>query len=168
MRGGGGVARSSPLSMAITEFHFLLLFPGRLQVVSRLNGVVVQVKGGNDVLFCLSCPCLSCFSCSCAWVGFMYIRFFRLPLLCRRSRRSMVWVFLTSGRCGACVRLASAWNWLGVRLVSASLVAVNGMAPPYRLLWTRVSSFLSDCLSPFISCLCVSFRFASTTARRKT
>ena len=32
-----------PLSMAITEFHFLLLFTGRLQVVSRLNGAVVQV-----------------------------------------------------------------------------------------------------------------------------
>ncbi|CAN0161159.1 unnamed protein product, partial [Hapterophycus canaliculatus] len=38
----GNVARSSPLSMAITEFHFLLLFTGRLQVVSRLNGAVVQ------------------------------------------------------------------------------------------------------------------------------
>lgn len=32
-----------PLSMAITEFHFLLLFGDRLQVVSRLNGAVVQV-----------------------------------------------------------------------------------------------------------------------------
>ncbi|CAN0241535.1 unnamed protein product, partial [Ectocarpus fasciculatus] len=41
--GGGAVARSSsPLSMAMTEFHFLLLFTGRLQVVSRLNGAVVQ------------------------------------------------------------------------------------------------------------------------------
>ncbi|CAM9937676.1 unnamed protein product [Ectocarpus sp. 12 AP-2014] len=41
--GGGTVARSSsPLSMAMTEFHFLLLFTGRLQVVSRLNGAVVQ------------------------------------------------------------------------------------------------------------------------------
>ena len=38
-RGGG----PPPLSMAITEFHFLLLFTGRLQVVSRLNGAVVQV-----------------------------------------------------------------------------------------------------------------------------
>ncbi|CAM9769058.1 unnamed protein product, partial [Laminaria digitata] len=41
----GGPARGGgppPLSMAITEFHFLLLFTGRLQVVSRLNGAVVQ------------------------------------------------------------------------------------------------------------------------------
>eukprot|EP00752_Nemacystus_decipiens_P004533 g4139.t2 len=42
LRGRVGMARSSPLSMAITEFHFLLLFTGRLQVVSRLNGAVVQ------------------------------------------------------------------------------------------------------------------------------
>lgn len=43
--GGSGRVRGGPppLSMAITEFHFLLLFTGRLQVVSRLNGAVVQV-----------------------------------------------------------------------------------------------------------------------------
>lgn len=50
--GGGAVARSSsPLSMAMTEFHFLLLFTGRLQVVSRLNGAVVQVKKYTSYIY---------------------------------------------------------------------------------------------------------------------
>lgn len=44
------VGGPSPLSMAITEFHFLLLFTDRLQVVSRLNGAVVQVRFSGRVL----------------------------------------------------------------------------------------------------------------------
>lgn len=45
----------SPLSMAITEFHFLLLFTDRLQVVSRLNGAVVQVRCSGRVLGLQGC-----------------------------------------------------------------------------------------------------------------
>ena len=42
--GGGFLGGPTPLSMAMTEFHFLLLYPDRLEVVSRLNGTTVQVR----------------------------------------------------------------------------------------------------------------------------
>ena len=40
--GGGSGSDARPLSLALSEFHFLLLYPKRLQVVSRLSGKQVQ------------------------------------------------------------------------------------------------------------------------------